>query len=58
METMTDAILIEQAQKLFKGFAVTVGENPDVTAAAQYDKSMGELIRRGYSPVITIQFVK
>lgn len=58
METTTDAGLIDDAQKLFSGFEVTIGENPDVQAADRYNKTVGELLRRGYSPIVTIQFRK
>lgn len=60
METTTDAALIDKAQQLFSGFDVTIGESTDETAISmeQYNKLVGELLRRGYSPVVTIQFQK
>lgn len=58
MINKTDDELMAAAQELFKGFDVTVGECSDESAAESYRQNVSALMRRGYTPVISVSFVR
>lgn len=57
--TSTDDALIERAQLLFDSFDVGVNdEGIDGRVTDMYNRIIGELLRRGYTQSITLNFSK